>query len=187
MALWVCIQWGHTEPHAKKGPLFTHLKIKVNLCFVHEVWWSIPQGCKQSGFLMGFQPRAPCPSPMTSTSFYPGLQQGQVDEGWNGRVLTFCYCAPFPVRLWAWVWGESGTYGMSGWSKALAASTVNTIVCSVSSSAVASHPPLIHVWSLFWHRGCSPLGWTIGSGQGWPASRTPFWLFTGSHGLRSQV
>lgn len=125
------------------------------------------------------------PQPHDLYLFLPRIATGSGWWGRDGRVLTFCCCPPFPVRLWGWVWGESGTYGVSGWSKDLAASTVNTIVCSVSSSAVASHPPLIHVWSLFWHWG--PLGWTIGWGQGWPASRTPFWLFTGSHGLHSQV
>ena len=44
MALWV---WSSvdTGPHAENPPFLPHhLKLKLNLCFVGEVWWSMPHG-----------------------------------------------------------------------------------------------------------------------------------------------
>ena len=151
-----------TGPHGENPPFLPHhLKLKLNLCFVGEVRWSMPQGLTLSGLSVDSQ--SPLLCPMSSTSSTRDRNRIWLSgDVLGGRVPTF-WCIPlFPLRSWAWIPGGSRAlpYHMVGARCWLSPSQAESIMmCSVShcSDLSPTHDPgtelvltEIAIWWLGW-------------------------------------
>ena len=130
-----------------------------------------PKGSHTVPHAAGSWPPAPCPSPLISTSFYPGMQQGQVDGGWKREGAHILLLPPIPSEVMGMemrrVRDSAVTQNRAGhW---LSPSQENSTMGLFSKQLCGASPTSIQVWSMFCHRDYNPLGLSICHGSWWLA------------------